>query len=94
VSSEVNTEAEATAEHQAHHTTECLICGVQAKATDILYNIAKLHGSSLVDKMNIWFALRIRKTVTEVMEQHVNIMAVHLMTGTWTVILIDPECRL
>ena len=40
-----------------------------------------------MDKINIWF-VRIRKTtVTEVVEQHVNIMAAHLMTGTWRVML-------
>jgi len=36
VSSEVNTEAEATPEHQAHDTTECLLCGVQAQAKGIV----------------------------------------------------------
>jgi hypothetical protein len=36
VSFEVNTETEATVEHQAHDTTECLICGVQAEAEGIV----------------------------------------------------------
>ena len=64
VSSEVNTEVEATVEHQAHDTTECLLCGVQAEAEGIVkqYNTSKLHGSTLMDKINNWFALRIRKT--------------------------------
>jgi len=35
VSSEVNNEAEATAEHQAHDTTEQLLCWVQAEAQGI-----------------------------------------------------------
>jgi hypothetical protein len=54
------------------------------RASCILYNIAKLHGSTPMNKINIWF-VRIRKTtVTDVMEQHVNTMAAHLMTGTWS----------
>jgi len=35
VSSEVNNEAEATAEHQAHDRTGHLLCGVQAEAEGI-----------------------------------------------------------
>jgi hypothetical protein len=36
VPSEVNTKAEATAEHQAHDTTVYVLCGIQAEAEGIV----------------------------------------------------------